>query len=73
MVFQFWRGVMAPAGTSDEVIAELSDGFQRLTEDEGFLRLVGQIGSGIQFLDHEAFAEALSSEQAALREAYLGN
>ncbi|WP_404345228.1 tripartite tricarboxylate transporter substrate binding protein [Vreelandella venusta] len=73
VVFQFWRGVMAPAGTSDEVIAELSDGFQRLTEDEGFLRLVGQIGSGIQFLDHEAFAEALSSEQAALREAYLGN
>lgn len=72
VVFQFWRGVMAPADTPAEVVAELSDGFQRLTEDEGFLRLIKQIGSGIQFLGHEAFSEALASEQEALREAYLG-
>lgn len=72
VVFQFWRGVMAPAGTPPEVVAELSDGFERLTQDEGFLRLIGQIGSGIQFLDHEAFAEALKAEQAALGAAYLG-
>ncbi|MCE8040412.1 tripartite tricarboxylate transporter substrate binding protein [Halomonas sp. MCCC 1A11062] len=72
VVFQFWRGVMAPAGTPEAVIAELSDGFERMTQDEGFLRLINQIGSGIQFLGHEAFAEALGAEQAALREAYLG-
>lgn len=72
VVFQFWRGVMAPADTPDEVIAELSDGFERMTHDEGFLRLIGKIGSGIQFQDHEAFAKALAAEQAALRDAYLG-
>lgn len=72
VVFQFWRGVMAPAGTPDEVIAELSDGFERMTQDEGFLRLISQIGSGIQFQNHEAFAEALVAEQVALRKAYLG-
>ncbi|SFM18841.1 tripartite tricarboxylate transporter substrate binding protein [Marinobacter zhejiangensis] len=72
VVFQFWRGVMAPAGTPDAVVAELSDGFRRMTEDEGFLRLIGKIGSGIQFLGHEEFAEALNKEQAAMRAAYLG-
>ncbi|MCA1770677.1 MAG: tripartite tricarboxylate transporter substrate binding protein [Halomonas sp.] len=72
VVFQFWRGVMAPAGTPDEVVAELSDGFERMIQDEGFLRLISQIGSGIQFQGHEEFAEALATEQAALREAYLG-
>ena len=73
VVFQFWRGVMAPAGTPDEVVAELSDGFEQMMLDEGFLRLISQIGSDIQFLDHEAFAEALAAEQAALRQAYLGD
>ncbi|MCZ0925661.1 tripartite tricarboxylate transporter substrate binding protein [Vreelandella janggokensis] len=72
VVFQFWRGVMAPAGTPDEVVAELSDGFERMTQNEGFLRLISQIGSDIQFQGHEAFAESLAAEQAALREAYLG-
>lgn len=66
VVFQFWRGVLAPAGTPDEVVAALSDGFESLMADEGFLRLIGRIGSSIQFADHEEFAELLSAEIDAM-------
>ena len=66
VVFQFWRGVLAPAGTPDEVVAALSDSFETLMADEGFLRLIGRIGSSIQFADHEAFAELLSAEIDAM-------
>ncbi|KAA9008133.1 Bug family tripartite tricarboxylate transporter substrate binding protein [Histidinibacterium aquaticum] len=66
VVFQFWRGAMAPAGTPPEVIAELSDSFEALMEDEGFLRLIGRIGSSIQFADHEEFAELWASEVEAM-------
>lgn len=66
VVFQFWRGVLAPAGTPDEVVAALSDGFESLMADEGFLRLIGRIGSSIQFADHEEFAELLAAEIDAM-------
>jgi len=66
VVFQFWRGVLAPAGTPEDVVAALSDGFEALMEDEGFLRLIGRIGSSIQFADHEEFGELLSAEIAAM-------
>lgn len=66
VVFQFWRGVLAPAGTPPEVVAALSDGFEALMQDEGFLRLIGRIGSSIQFADHEAFGALLSQEITAM-------
>lgn len=68
VVFQFWRGVLAPAGTPPEVVAQLSDSFEALMADEGFLRLIGRIGSSIQFADHEAFAELWESEVAAMQD-----
>ncbi|MCR9088642.1 MAG: tripartite tricarboxylate transporter substrate binding protein [Rhodobacteraceae bacterium] len=66
VVFQFWRGVLAPAGTPDEVVVALSDGFESLMADEGFLRLIGRIGSSIQFADHEEFDALLTQEIAAM-------
>ncbi|MFK7837553.1 MAG: tripartite tricarboxylate transporter substrate binding protein [Sulfitobacter sp.] len=66
VVFQFWRGVLAPSGTPPEVVAALSDGFEALMEDAGFLRLIGRIGSSIQFADHEEFDALLSAEIAAM-------
>jgi len=67
VVFQFWRGALAPAGTPPEVVARLSDSFEALMADEGFLRLIGRIGSSIQFADHEEFAELWEQEVAAMR------
>jgi tripartite-type tricarboxylate transporter receptor subunit TctC len=66
VVFQFWRGVMAPAGTPDAVVASLSDSFASLMEDEGFLRLINTINSQIQFAGHEEFAELWEAELDAM-------
>jgi tripartite-type tricarboxylate transporter receptor subunit TctC len=66
----FWLGVLAPKGTPADRIEHLSNGFARLTQDPGFLTLMGRINSSIQFLDHRAFAAELTREQAELRELY---
>ena len=68
VVFQFWRGVMAPAGTPEEVVASLSDSFAALVEDDGFQNLIGQINSTIDFADHEEFAELWEQELADMAE-----
>ena len=64
VVFQFWRGVMAPAGTPDDVVAKLSDNFAALVEDPGFLRLIGTINSTVAFAGHQEFAELWAAELA---------
>ena len=64
VVFQFWRGVMAPAGTPDDVVAKLSDNFAALVEDPGFLRLIGTINSTVAFAGHREFAELWAAELA---------
>lgn len=68
VVFQFWRGVMAPAGTPDEVVESLSERFGELVEDEGFQRLIGQINSTIDFAGHEEFEELWEQELADMAE-----
>lgn len=68
VVFQFWRGVMAPAGTPPEIVAQLSDSFAALMGDEGFLRLISTINSTISFAGHEEFAELWAGELAAMAE-----
>ena len=72
MVFRVGRGGRGRGGTPERGGAGLSDGFGGRTQNEGFRRRMSQIGSDIQFQGHEAFAESLAAEQAALREAYLG-
>jgi len=71
VVFQFWRGILAPSDTPEATVTELSERFEKLTQDPGFLRLIGKIGSEIQFLGHKEFAKALTAEQEALRKAYI--
>lgn len=68
--FQFWRGVLAPKGTPEAVVKQLSDSFGKLVQDKGFLRLMGRIASDVQYLDYQAFGAALKEEQKALAEAY---
>lgn len=68
VVFQFWRGVMAPADTPEPVIEKLSAGFAAMMEDEGFQRLIGRIGSSLQFADHEEFTQLWDAELGDMAE-----
>jgi tripartite-type tricarboxylate transporter receptor subunit TctC len=70
IVYHFWRGFLVPKGTPDERVQTLSEGFAKLVEDEGFLKLIGTINSNVAFLPHEEFQEHLKNEQAQLRDLY---
>lgn len=70
IVFNFWRGVLVKKGTPEDVIVKLSDGFSKLSQDEGFKRLIGKINSRIDFLGHEQFGAYLEREQKDLKEMY---
>lgn len=70
IVYHFWRGMLVPKDTPPERVKMLSDGFAKLVEDEGFLRLIGKINSNIAFLNHEAFQKHLAAEQKSLKELY---
>lgn len=70
IIFHFWRGVLVPAGTPDDVVAKLSSGFEELVKDEGFLRLIGRINSRVDFLGAEEFGALMAEEQATLKAVY---
>ncbi|MDK3073622.1 tripartite tricarboxylate transporter substrate binding protein [Sedimentitalea sp. JM2-8] len=70
IVWHFWRGVLARAGTPEDRVQMMSDAFGKLVEDEGFLRLINTINSRVGYLDAEAFGELLAREQKDLKELY---
>jgi len=70
IVYHFWRGMLVPKDTPPEHVKILSDGFAKLVEDEGFLRLIGKINSNVAFLDHEDFQAHLKTEQESLKKLY---
>lgn len=70
VIWHFWRGVLVKKGTSKDRIKKLSDGFAKLVEDKGFLRLIKKINSRVDFLGAEEFAKVLSKEQRDLKELY---
>lgn len=70
ILFQFWRGVLVPSETSQERVEFLSDAFEELVQDEGFLQLVNKINSNVSFLGHAEFTEYLERERQQLEELY---
>jgi len=70
IVYHFWRGFLVPRGTPQDRIDRLSEGFAKLVQDEGFLRLIKTINSSVAFLPHGEFEAYLEQEQAQLRELY---
>lgn len=60
------RGILAPAGTSEERIAALADTFQAMTEDEAFAEAVNNAGASVVFKGPEAFAEYLETTDATI-------
>ncbi len=70
IIFHFWRGVVVPKDTPEPVVAKLSEGFEKLVKDKGFLRLIGKINSRVDFLGYEEFDVLLKKEQADLKALY---
>lgn len=70
IIWHFWRGALVHRDTPPEIVQTLSDGFEQLVADEGFLRLIGRIDSRVDFLDAAAFAELLAREQTDLKAMY---
>lgn len=70
IIWHFWRGALVHKDTPAEVVQTLSDGFEKLVADEGFLRLIGRIDSRVDFLNAADFAELLAREQTDLKAMY---
>ena len=70
LIFHFWRGVVVPKATPEKVVARLSEGFEKLVKDKGFLRLIGKIDSRVGFLGYKEFDKLLKKEQSDLKALY---
>lgn len=70
IIWHFWRGVLVKTGTPADRIKRLSDGFEKLVQDKGFLRLIKKINSRVDFLGADDFAKVLSREQKDLKTLY---
>ncbi len=70
IVWHFWRGILVKKGTPEDRIKILSDGFGGMVKDEGFLRMLSNIDSRVDFLSAEEFGDLLTREQKSLKELY---
>ena len=69
-------GLVAPAGTPQEIVDKLEEAMRQISEDRTYVRLLDSLGDKPAFLDSQAYRENLqryadSSKQVAdiLREA----
>jgi len=59
-----WRGLAAPAGTPDDVVATLQAAAEAAVASEDFQNAAGNIGFAPAFLDAEAFDALIESDDA---------
>lgn len=59
-----WRGLAAPAGTPDDVIAALETAARNAVESERFIEAAANVGFARAFLDAEAFGEVIATDDA---------
>ena len=62
-----WRGLAAPPGTPEPVLARLQDALRAVASDPRFTAFMAQQGFGIRYLDTAAFTAHLQSEDALYR------
>jgi len=63
-----WRGLAAPAGTPDDVIAVLEEAAKKATESEEFIKASQTIGFEPAFADHTKFGEEIAADDKRLAE-----
>lgn len=52
-------GLVAPAGTPDEVVSFLEEKMKDISEDETYISLLGKLGDKPAYLDSEAYRESM--------------
>jgi len=61
-----WRGLAAPAGTPDDVVAKLQDAAKATTEDESFANAAKNLGFEPAFLPAAEFGELVAADDAII-------
>lgn len=61
-----WRGLAAPAGTPDAVIAVLEEAARKATESETFLEASKNVGFEPAFADHAAFGDVIAADDKSI-------
>lgn len=59
------RVVLAPAGTPDDVVAKLTDAFQKLQEDKTYKRMMGRLGENMDLIDGEGYQKMREDQNVA--------
>lgn len=52
-----WRGIAAPAGLDENIVAELECHVEEITNSDGFVKFMGDSGYGIKYRNSEDFTE----------------
>jgi len=55
-----WRGIAAPKGTPKEIVDFLINGFEKVSKDPEFLKLLESRGTDLKFIKGEAFGKWLA-------------
>lgn len=62
-----WRGLIAPAGLPDDIVAELESAMDEIAHDDEWRQQMQDRGFGIQWRDAEAFNEFMLDQQSSVR------
>lgn len=63
-----WRGLAAPAGTPDDVVAKLQEAAKATVEDESFANAARNLGFEPAFLAAAEFGDLIASDDAVISE-----
>lgn len=50
-----WRGIVAPAGLDEKIVAEIECHVEEITQSDGFVKFMGDSGYGIKYRNSEEF------------------
>ncbi len=62
-----WRGLIAPAGLPEDIVAELENAMNEIAHDDDWRQQMQDRGFGIQWRDSEAFNEFMLDQQSSVR------
>lgn len=62
-----WRGLIAPAGLPDDIVAELESAMDEIVHDDDWRQQMQDRGFGIEWRDSEAFNEFMLDQQSSVR------